>query len=32
MRYVPKADFVVKESDVLIVMGEQAKLKKLNSR
>jgi trk system potassium uptake protein TrkA len=31
LTYIPKADFVVKDSDVLIVMGEESKLKKLNS-
>jgi len=29
--YVPRADFVVKDSDVLIVMGDEKKLEKLNS-
>jgi trk system potassium uptake protein TrkA len=29
--YIPKADFVVKDSDILIIMGEESKLKKLNS-
>lgn len=29
--YIPKADFVVKDSDILIVMGEEAKLKKLGA-
>lgn len=28
--YIPKADFVIKDSDVLILMGEESKLKKLN--
>lgn len=32
LTYVPKADFVVKESDILIVMGDESKLNKLNSR
>lgn len=31
LTYIPKADFVVKDSDILIVMGEESKLKKLNS-
>jgi len=31
LAYIPKADFVVKESDILIVMGEEPKLKKLNA-
>jgi trk system potassium uptake protein TrkA len=31
LTYIPKADFVVKESDVLIIMGDESKLKKLNS-
>ncbi len=30
--YVPRADFVVKDSDILIVMGDEKKLEKLNSR
>ncbi len=29
--YVPKADFVIKDSDVLIVMGDEKKLEKLTS-
>ncbi len=29
--YVPKADFVVKDSDILIVMGDEKKLEKLMS-
>jgi trk system potassium uptake protein TrkA len=29
--YVPKADFVLKDSDVLIVMGDEKKLEKLNA-
>jgi trk system potassium uptake protein TrkA len=29
--YVPKADFVIKDSDVLIVMGDEKKLEKLMS-
>jgi trk system potassium uptake protein len=29
--YVPRADFVVKDSDILIVMGDEKKLEKLNS-
>lgn len=32
LAYIPTADFVVKESDILIVMGEESKLKKLNDR
>jgi len=32
LAYVPKADFVVKESDILVLMGEESKLKKLNAR
>jgi trk system potassium uptake protein len=28
--YIPKADFVVKDSDILIVMGDEDKLNKLN--
>jgi len=32
LTYVPKADFVVKESDILIVMGDETKLNKLTSR
>jgi trk system potassium uptake protein TrkA len=31
LSYIPRADFVVKESDILIVMGEEPKLKKLNA-
>ncbi|HPW18647.1 MAG TPA: TrkA family potassium uptake protein [Candidatus Aminicenantes bacterium] len=31
LTYVPKADFVVKESDILIVMGEEAKLKRIDA-
>jgi len=31
LTYIPKADFVVKDSDILIVMGEESKLKKLGS-
>ena len=30
--YVPKADFVVKDSDILIVMGDEKNLEKLNPR
>ncbi|HDT14246.1 MAG TPA: TrkA family potassium uptake protein [Candidatus Aminicenantes bacterium] len=30
LTYIPKADFVVKDSDVLIVMGEEDKLNKIN--
>jgi trk system potassium uptake protein TrkA len=29
--YVPRADFVIKDSDVLIVMGDEKKLEKLSS-
>ena len=29
---VPKASFVVKDSDVLIIIGEKSQLKKLNSK
>lgn len=29
--YVPKADFVIKDSDVLIVMGDEKKLEKITS-
>lgn len=29
--YVPKADFVIKDSDVLIIMGEEKMLAKINS-
>ncbi len=29
---IPKADFVVKDSDILIIIGEQNQLKKLNSK
>ena len=29
--YIPKADFVIKDSDVLIVMGEEKKLEKITS-
>jgi trk system potassium uptake protein TrkA len=29
--YVPKADFIIKDSDVLIVMGDEKKLEKLTS-
>jgi len=29
--YVPKADFVIKDSDILIVMGDEKKLEKLTS-
>lgn len=29
--YIPKADFVIKDSDVLIVMGDEKKLEKLTS-
>jgi len=29
--YVPKADFVLKDSDVLIVMGDEKKLEKLTA-
>jgi len=29
--YIPKADFVIKDSDILIVMGEEKKLEKLTS-
>jgi trk system potassium uptake protein TrkA len=32
LAYIPKADFVVKESDILIVMGEEGKLTKLHAR
>jgi trk system potassium uptake protein TrkA len=32
LAYVPKADFVVKESDILIIMGEEPRLKKFNAR
>jgi trk/ktr system potassium uptake protein len=32
LSYIPKADFVVKESDILIVLGEESKLNKLNAR
>ncbi len=28
--YIPKADFLVKDSDILIVMGEEDKLEKIN--
>jgi trk system potassium uptake protein TrkA len=31
LTYIPRADFVIKDSDVLIVMGEESKLNKLNS-
>lgn len=29
--FIPKADFVIKDSDILIVMGEAEQLKKINS-
>ena len=32
MSYVPKADFVIKDSDILIVMGGEKQLAKINSR
>ena len=31
LTYIPKADFVVKDSDILIIMGEESKLKKINA-
>lgn len=31
LTYIPKADFIVKDSDILIVMGEESKLKKLGA-
>jgi trk system potassium uptake protein TrkA len=30
--FIPKADFVIKDSDILIIMGEEAQLKKLDSK
>ncbi len=30
--FIPKADFVIKDSDILIVMGEEKQLAKLNSK
>lgn len=30
--FIPKADFVIKDSDILIVMGEEKNLAKLNSK
>jgi trk system potassium uptake protein TrkA len=29
--FVPRADFVIKDSDILIIMGEEKKLQKINS-
>ncbi len=29
--FVPKADFVIKDSDILIILGEEKKLAKINS-
>ena len=29
--FVPKADFVLKDSDILVIMGEEKQLKKINS-
>jgi len=29
--YIPKADFVIKDSDVLVIMGEEKQLEKINS-
>ncbi len=31
LTYIPKADFVVKDSDILIIMGEESKLKKIGA-
>ena len=31
MTFVPKADFVIKDSDILIVMGEEKQLAKINT-
>ena len=28
--YIPKADFVIKDSDILIMMGEQDQLERIN--
>ncbi|TET19226.1 MAG: TrkA family potassium uptake protein, partial [Candidatus Aminicenantes bacterium] len=28
--FVPKSDFVIKDSDILIIMGEEKQLEKLN--
>ena len=30
--FMPKADFVIKDSDILIILGEEAQLKKLDSK
>ncbi|MBE0460784.1 MAG: TrkA family potassium uptake protein [Candidatus Aminicenantes bacterium] len=30
--FIPKADFVIKDSDILIIMGEEKQLAKLNSK
>lgn len=30
--YVPTADFVIKDSDILVIMGEEKQLERLNSR
>ena len=29
--YIPKADFVIKDSDILVIMGEEKKLSRLNA-
>lgn len=29
--YIPKADFIIKDSDILIIMGEEKQLQKINS-
>jgi trk system potassium uptake protein TrkA len=29
--FVPRADFVIKDSDILVIMGEEKALEKINS-
>lgn len=31
LTYIPKADFIVKDSDILIIMGEESKLKRIGA-